>query len=654
MKLKPLTTAAISSFLLSASAGTTSAAPEAAKKAEFNICYFSLNKSDEYDLTKSFMNKLNANSAVKINVIEFQPDKDTIANKKEAIPNTAFRKMVESGTKCEGLVISGHHTGSYGGKRAYDKQRLEMDVMEALSCDPKHADFFRNINAVWLEGCRTLGVGTIVAGQEGDERFNPDHHTNRVGGVLDDDQLGQNYAQLNNEFTNTLDQDNPLSSRYLRLFPSAKLFGWTQTAPGEKANSQYSMLFHIAHMSRILDAQNDFPKESPLSPTITADSAARYMDGVLLALARFGKEEQKCEELSTTAWIAHGTKGKLNDRYAFDNPDLTAFTPLSSSGNEAVQTMKGLDCQLKAAGRSADMGKLNAVLDVLNARPELLPYAFNSLVDLRNQALKQAAVDKSEDGRKKKSQFAQAILDRMKTHPTVKTFLETKIASKQLGVMRKIDYYKFYNSMTGKTVPAVQTEIEARILDELKKPLPRTSQTSRMLARSYRRMMLESGLKNKLLSPGIAESILALNPEYDVLEAMAKLINFIPSDDKVALLARLASFPQANKIVAGEVLTAIHNILGDTSRYQSYYNSLWVPLKNVDDYWHGEIHEDNGTVTPATPLTAIPPAGSIGGPPGVLGAAPVPVPRKPGQPAPPPAPVETNPVEDFFRNIFGR
>ncbi|MGZ3696182.1 MAG: hypothetical protein ACXWQO_19305, partial [Bdellovibrionota bacterium] len=515
---------------------------------------------------------------------------------------------------------------------------------------------------VWLQGCRTLGVGTIVAGQENDQRFDAAFHTARVGNAVEEDQLGQNYAQLQTEFTNTLDQDNPLSSRYLRLFPAAKLFGWTQTAPGDKANSQYSVLFHIAHMAKIMDDGDQFPKESPASPTLSADSVARYVDGVMLALSHFGANETKCEELATAAWIAHGSKKSATDRYAFDNADLAAFTPLNSTGNEALQTMKGLECKLKDAARNVDLNQLGAVLDVVNARPELLPYAFNSLVDIRNQLLRAAAADKTDDGKKKKALFAQTILDRMGQNPLVKGFLETKINSKQVGTMRKIDYYKFYTSLTGNSSPAVQAEIEARILEELKRPLPRTSQTSRMLARDYRKTLLESGLKNKLLSPNIGESILALNPEWDVLEAMGILIPYFPGQDinaKIDLLTRAGTLPQSNSIAGGEIMQGILNMVKSDAdpRYYRAYGKVITPYVGKDDYWHGEIHEGT-TVIPAMDLALIPPAGTLGGPPGQAGAAAI-ASNKPavGQPVANQSqtPAIFQPLEDagnFFKKIF--
>ena len=41
-----------------------------------------------------------------------------------------------------------------------------------------------------------------------------DQHMGRVGDVLTEDHLERSFADLNMEFSATLDQDNPLSSRY--------------------------------------------------------------------------------------------------------------------------------------------------------------------------------------------------------------------------------------------------------------------------------------------------------------------------------------------------------------------------------------------------------------------------------------------------------
>lgn len=634
----------LASFWLTSAAVFLAPALALANKPTFNICYISLNKGDEYHVTKDFMEKLNKQSEVNIQVFEFQPDKRELEKKNlaQAAPNNVFRKMIEGGTKCDGLVISGHHTGSWGGHRG--NGRLSMDYLETLSCNPKYADFFRNINAVWLQGCRTLGVGQIAADQANNQNFDADHHTNRVGAVLEEDGLNQNFAELNTEFTNTLDQDNPLSSRYLRIFPSAKLFGWTETAPGEKANSQYSVLFHIAHMARVMDQQDQFPAQSPRAPNLTPESVAKYVDATLLALSHFGKGEERCEQLAVDAWIAHGTKAK-HKQYSYDNDDLNALTPLNSSGNELLQLVKDLECKLKAASAKNDTAGLNAVLNVIETRPELIPYSFNNLVEMRNSLIKAAAKETKADVKAKKNEMAKTILERMKKHPTVLAFLTTKIRSKQVGVLRKVDYYHFYRNLTGKNEPDVETEIQSKVLEELKKPLPRTTQSSRNLARDYRRTLLESLLKNKLATPDITEKLFGMNPEWDVYEAMATLVDYLPEKNKIKLLDRIGSLPAppANALVASAVVHSLRRHLPNTqddSQYTYYHDKIWLRLKDVKDNWQQTPPAANGGAARL-------PANN-----GAPGAAP----NNGGAATPPNIPARTNPndpVGDFFRRIFG-
>ena len=66
--------------------------------------------------------------------------------------------------------------------------------MEELSCHPEHKQFFKNIKALWLQGCRTLGVGEITATDTAD------FHTQRVGAVLTEDHLEQSFMDLNVSF----------------------------------------------------------------------------------------------------------------------------------------------------------------------------------------------------------------------------------------------------------------------------------------------------------------------------------------------------------------------------------------------------------------------------------------------------------------------
>ena len=277
----------------------------------FHVCYFSLNNEKEFTEMKKFTKKLNQHSAHPISIDEYLTEGED--------PAASFQKMVESGKRCDGLVISGHHTGAFGGKRS--EGSLGIGFLEKLSCDKKYNDWFNRIKGLWLQGCRTLGTGEIVAG---DEEGSADYHTGRVGAVLEEDHLEQSFADLNIEFSATLDQDNPMSSRYLRVFPGASVFGWTKTAPGEKSRSEYSIPFHIAHTAKLIDKQDRFPSEGPLDKVFTAESAIQYLD----ALTGILSGNEQCLDPAKSAWKNHGrVRDQLNE-YGFYNPDLNSYSPL--------------------------------------------------------------------------------------------------------------------------------------------------------------------------------------------------------------------------------------------------------------------------------------------------------------------------------------
>ena len=208
----------------------------------FNLCFISLNNEKEFITTKKFADKLNKSgrSNHQINVIE--------AQNPGSHPEDSVKDLISSGTVCHGLVISGHHTGSFGGKRG--KGSLSLNFLEQLSCNSKYSSWFNKINALWLQGCRTLGEK--VTNDQGQDTINiADFHTLRVGAVRRADHIeDQSRLDMQETYTALLDTDNPFSSRYLRTFPRAKVFGWTATAPGEKAGSENSIPYHIANVAR--------------------------------------------------------------------------------------------------------------------------------------------------------------------------------------------------------------------------------------------------------------------------------------------------------------------------------------------------------------------------------------------------------------------
>ena len=332
------------------------------------ICYFSLNNEKEFHEMDKLVKKLNKHSKEKIEIQEFLT--------KGANAEVAFSKMVKSGVKCDGLVISGHHTGSFGGERA--SGGLSISFMEKLSCKKENKEFFNHIKALWLQGCRTLGVGKIETYESAD------FHTGRVGNVLAEDHLERSFADLNFEFSATLDQDNPLSSRYLRVFPRATAFGWTKTAPGKKSHSEFSIPFHIANMAHISEKRYF---DNPVSEKISVESAVKYLKAIENILGKDlsrGCEISRNENSSVKAWINHGNK-KKRYKYAYINSDLNAYESLFKTKDETLNRAKELECILKESKNPEDV--LPYLDEILN-NEKLIGYSFNSLYELMLRYIK--------------------------------------------------------------------------------------------------------------------------------------------------------------------------------------------------------------------------------------------------------------------------
>ena len=436
---------------------------------DFHICYFSLNNEKEFTEMEKFTDRLNKHSHCSISVNEYLTEGDD--------PEESFKKMVESGVRCDGLVISGHHTGSFGGKRSHGS--LNIDFLEKLSCDERYSKWFNNINALWLQGCRTLGTGEIV--QE-EQEVDADYHTTRVGDVLEADHLEQSFADLNMEFSATLDQDNPLSSRYLRTFPGATVFGWTKTAPGERSGSQYSIPFHMAHISRLINNQDGFPTDSPIKGTWTKDSAVEYGTAMLNLL----NGESQCEELAVEAWKEHGRVRDQSTEYGFFNPDLNAYTALMNTDDEVLKQARIYDCLFK----HSDGDKLLEVLDLILKDQTFIRYTYNSLLERLKQLKKEDPVLHSK------------MVEKLKKSKKMREFLNKKLTGKRLGILRKIDYYAFYEEIYGEN-----ESIRSLILDKASEAFEKIPSNT-FDQRDYKETLLSSLSKHGYLNNDRGVSLL--------------------------------------------------------------------------------------------------------------------------------------------------
>ena len=491
------------------------------------ICYFSLNNEKEFKEMGKLTRKLNKYSKEKIEIQEFLTSGDN--------PEKAFEEMVKSGVKCDGLVISGHHTGSFGGKRA--NGGLGIDFMEKLSCNEDNKEFFSHVKALWLQGCRTLGVGRIEAYESVDQ------HMGRVGDVLTEDHLERSFADLNMEFSATLDQDNPLSSRYLRVFPRATTFGWTKTAPGEKARSQFSIPFHIAQMARITDDRKRYFQ----NPTrkLSKRSARKYLQALEQIIGRDltkGCEMDRDESDSVQAWINHGNRRKVG-RYAFQNSDLNAYESLLKSDNPKIITAKKIDCLLKEL-KSVDT--VLKVLDQLLKDETLIGYSFNSLYELIQRFSKEGNID-----------ALVKIQRRLDRSPELNHFLMRKLASKELGILRRIDYYAFWRDMTGKKNKNIEEVIRKAFLKFATSP---TNDDYNRI--DFIETLTQSMIKHGLIKPHEYKQFVEL-PEVNATTLGALAVGISRTDVEVPdadnLFLEMINSPKADDYLLGTIAEAVGN-----------------------------------------------------------------------------------------------
>lgn len=501
-----------------------------AEEKPFHICYFSLNNAKEFEETKKFTDKINQYSPRKIIVTEYQDPKAGVDT------NHSFKKLVESGAECDGLVISGHHTGSWGGARSSGGS-LSISYMEELACDPKHKAWFERIHALWLQGCRTLGVGEIHPDEREVDALNADFHTQRVGDALHEDQLQEGFHDLNMEFSATLDQDNPLSSRYLRLFPRSTVFGWTRTAPGKGAKSEYSLPYHLAHIAKRLSEEDKFP-DDPIAEEFSSKTASAYLRAMQVAIGSLDGKRSGCEDLLVNSWLDHGN-ALTTGGYGFDNPDLNAYKALEHGNNPIFNRAKELDCLFRQAKDKATL--MRAVVEALKTR-QSIGLSFNSMFEAMQRLKKEGDIELLAELKKK-----------LQNSESLQVFLEQKIMSPQLGILKKIDYYAFYKEMQGKNFGQVEEAICEAAKKQLLIPLRNEQDFDRI---DYKQTLMQSLTKHDLVTDDfILDLVKAPDARDDVYSLVADVISSreqtVPNLDEI--LATIMNSSHVGVMTLGSV-----------------------------------------------------------------------------------------------------
>jgi len=256
-----------------------------------------------------------------------------------------IRNVQSKGERCDGFVISGHHTGSFGGRRAGGK--VSISDIEELSCKKELMPWFAGVRALWLQGCRTIGAGNVTTCappttqlQSADEEYD-----RLAAHDLNADGFNISIPDMNADYTAVTSSKNPYGGRWVRAFPHANVYGWTGTAPGDKAQSQLSIPHHIANYIEM--KTGEWPEQSfiandekaVINLNLDTTNVKKYSSALEAVLCN--TDGKACK-----AWNAHGNH-KASSKYGFSNPDLNSFEALVKSKNKELLKAKEIECGLR-------------------------------------------------------------------------------------------------------------------------------------------------------------------------------------------------------------------------------------------------------------------------------------------------------------------
>lgn len=177
-----------------------------AHAAPFRLCYFSLNNQTEFQAARDFVAKL-PELKNRVLVEETLPYGE--------YPAAGFQNLLTSRPRCDGLVLSGHHRAQgFEGVRV--PGYLPLTQLEKWSCEADHSAWFRDVKAVWLQGCATSSSA-----------------------------------------------DQALAERYARIFPNATIFSWSGSAPSRVAPKTFP--FHIKNLARLTNPETPNSAQALLS-----------------------------------------------------------------------------------------------------------------------------------------------------------------------------------------------------------------------------------------------------------------------------------------------------------------------------------------------------------------------------------------------------
>jgi hypothetical protein len=259
---------------------------------------------------------------------------------------------------------------------------MKAGFLEEQSCKIGNSAWFSHVKAVWLEGCNTGRADLSNREVDSDERIYGSP-LGYIRGHLNFAEMDDSLDDMNDVMEENLNEDN-IAKEYMRIFPYATIFGWTDMAPGEKAGSHYSYPYHVAQIVRAID---DDPRffQSPMHGKLTPDAARRYSEALYAMLTRgtYGNDDGRpaalaSEDTFIQAWKDHGYAGMRGYKFAFDNPSLAGYRSLVMNDNEILRQTTAMRCVLMQENEESESA--HGVVNYLVRNEGLTPIASQLLL----------------------------------------------------------------------------------------------------------------------------------------------------------------------------------------------------------------------------------------------------------------------------------
>ena len=436
-------------------------------KEKVHICFFELdNIKTSINFKQKMTGKKHKNCPARQEFSEtvvhcYQP------NPSEEKGGQAFERMINKisgqGDKCDSLVISGHHVGDWYGQTG----KLWLKDMEALSCKKEYKNWFAGIKALWLDGCNTV-TDEYLRKHQGVKT--PDSETVRVLGEKDKYRARRDMEIYQQSYTGSLDENTPLSSRYLRMFPHTQIYGFNGAAPAgtetkkssDQVGSQSFIYEHLKNLGQALKAEKDkvsdfkkglqamffdefcnpekieaweeVTKQADLQGIEHQDYKRAYKLGCDLILAKQVLDQPRSKE-----------KAKALAERILDDPGYKDKKNILELANEILKN--------PGSGKAAELAKLSLLktLKTINEEDKELEtqltythLLFNNIFDTWNTAKKYKGKDPV---------FFTKVKAQFQTE-NFKNSLRERIESVQTGSLRKGDYIKFYMDVNDNLKPS--------------------------------------------------------------------------------------------------------------------------------------------------------------------------------------------------------